>query len=279
MHGPYSVLFPELVTQFADIAFDVSNGVARIRFRRPEALNAFTRVMAFEILEALDTCATDDGIRTVVFTGEGRAFSTGADVRGKRAMTPDGEVDLSANMHQAYNPLILRIRQLPKPVIAAVNGPAAGLGCSLACACDFIVACESAYFLLAFVRIGLVPDGGALLTIPARIGSGRALQLAMLGDRLAAPEAKEWGLINDVWADDEFESQVAGLAARLAAGPAGAYAVIKDMFNRTHLAELEAQLALEAVAQYKRGLSAEYAEGTKAFLEKRDADFLNAGSE
>jgi 2-(1,2-epoxy-1,2-dihydrophenyl)acetyl-CoA isomerase len=261
--------------EFASINFSIDDGVAHIRFNRPDSLNAFTRPMGLEISEALERCR-DGGVRVVVFTGEGRAFSAGADVKDERPRTPEGQLDLGAGLNQIYNPLILKVRSLPKPVIAAVNGPAVGYSCSLAAACDFIVAAESSYFLLAFVRIGLVPDGGASITIPARVGTGRATELALLGDRVPAREAEAWGLVNEVWPDHEFESRVDALARRLATGPVEAYAEIKALFNRQHLGQLEAQLGAEAAAQYRRGISAEYAEGVRAFREKRPPDFCNA---
>jgi 2-(1,2-epoxy-1,2-dihydrophenyl)acetyl-CoA isomerase len=262
--------------EFEHITFGVADGVARIGFNRPQALNAFTRAMGLEVHAALERCAGDEAVRVVVFTGEGRAFSAGADVKDERPRTPEGQLDLGAGLQQIYNPMILAIRRLPKPVIAAVNGPAVGFSCSLACACDFIVAAESSYFLLAFVRIGLVPDGGASVTVPARVGLGRATQLAMLGDRLPAREALAWGLANEVWPDEELETRVDALAGRLAAGPSGTYAAIKALFNRRHLPELEAQLGAEAAIQYQRGISAEYAEGVRAFAEKRAPDFRRA---
>jgi 2-(1,2-epoxy-1,2-dihydrophenyl)acetyl-CoA isomerase len=261
---------------FEHVTFSVDAGVARIRFNRPDALNAFTRPMGREVLEAVRRCDVDDDVdevRVVVFTGEGRAFSAGADVKDERPRTPEGNLDLGAGLVQIYNPLILAVRQLPKPVIAAVNGVAAGIACSLACACDLIIASRSAYFLLAFARIGLVPDGGASVLLPARVGLGRAARLAMLGDRLPASEALAWGLVDQLCADEDLQPQVDALATRLAAGPSGAYAGIKSLLNRSVLGDLEAQLGAEAALQYERGLSAEYAEGTRAFAEKRAPDF------
>jgi 2-(1,2-epoxy-1,2-dihydrophenyl)acetyl-CoA isomerase len=257
---------------FEYLTFSLDAGVARIRFNRPGALNAFTRAMGAEILAAVERCKAND-VRVVVLTGEGRAFSAGADVKDPRPRTSEGDLDLSAGLLHVYNPLIMAVRKLPKPVIAAVNGVAAGIACSLACACDFIVASESAYFMLAFVRIGLVPDGGASVTLPARVGLGRAARLAMLGDRLPAAEAHAWGLVDQLCSDDDLTSQVDDLARRFATGPSGAYAGIKSLFNRALLPALEAQLAAEAKLQYRRGLSSEYAEGTRAFAEKRAPDF------
>ena len=258
------------MNHFANVRLTVENGIGRIEFNRPESLNAFTRAMGLEVLAATRTCAADPAIRAVVFSGAGRAFSAGADVKDERPRTPEGNLDLGAGLNQIYNPLILAIRQMPKPVIAAVNGPVAGFACSLACACDFLIAAESAYFLLAFVRIGLVPDGGA------RVGLSRATQLAMLGDRLPATEALAWGLVNQVCSDEQLPERVGELARRLVVGPTAAYAEIKDLFNRTYLPELAAQLGAEAAAQYRRGISPDYAEGVSAFAEKRPPNFQPA---
>jgi 2-(1,2-epoxy-1,2-dihydrophenyl)acetyl-CoA isomerase len=264
------------MSEFEHILLSVERGVARVQFNRPHALNAFTRAMGIEILEALERCERDELVRAVVLTGEGRAFSAGADLNEERPRTPEGNLDLSAGLQQIYNPMIVQIRRMPKPVIAAVNGPAVGISCALACACDFIIAVESAYFLLAFVKIGLVPDGGASITLPARIGIGRATQLAMLGDRLPAREAEAWGLVNEVCQDHELDARVNVLAERLATGPTRTYAAIKELFNRTYLVELEAHLGAEAASQYRRGISPEYEEGVRAFRNKRPPDFTRS---
>jgi 2-(1,2-epoxy-1,2-dihydrophenyl)acetyl-CoA isomerase len=261
---------------YESIELAVDEGVAHVRFNRPEALNAFTRAMGLELRDAIERCATDEDVRVVVLTGAGRAFSAGADVKDERPRTPEGDLDLSAGLTHVYNPLILALRRMGKPAVASVNGPAAGFSCSLACACDFVLAAESAYFLLAFVRIGLVPDGGASLTVAARVGLGRAAELAMLGDRLPAAEALRWGLVNAVHPDDQLQSETDALARRLADGPAGAYAELKTLFNDGVLAGLEAQLGAEAAAQFRRGVSPEYAEGVAAFREKRPPDFTGA---
>ncbi len=176
-------------------------------------------------------------------------------------------------LRETYNPLIRRIRTIPKPVVAAVNGPAAGIGCSLALAADLIIAAESAYFLLAFVNIGLALDGGASVFLPARIGHARAFELAYLGERLTATRALEWGLINRVVPDAELESEVGALAAKLAAGPPGSYASIKRTLNDQLYPRIERQLDNEAVLQQERAESADFAEGILAFMQKRPASF------
>lgn len=260
--------------RYESIQYDVDAGVATIQFERPDALNAWTRSMGLEVRDAISRAGADGDVRVLVFTGAGRAFSAGADLKDVRPTTPEGNLDLGAALQQIYNPMILSVRELPKPVIALVNGPAVGFSCSLAMACDFVVAAESAYFLLAFVKIGLVPDGGASVTIPARVGYGRALELAMLGDRLSARDAHSWGLVNEVHPDEELTAKGRALADRLAAGPPGTYAAIKALYNQQMLPQLRAQLGAEAAEQFRRGLSPEYSEGVAAFREKRAPDFV-----
>jgi 2-(1,2-epoxy-1,2-dihydrophenyl)acetyl-CoA isomerase len=209
----------------------------------------------------------------VVITGAGRAFSSGADLRAGFETTPEGHPDLEKVLRERYHPIIAGVRRMPKPVIAAVNGPAVGIGCSLALCCDLIVARESAYFLLAFVNIGLVPDGGSSLLLPERVGLARATEMAMLGERIGARQALEWGLINRVTPDDGFDAAVDDLAARLAAGPTAAYAGAKEQLNAWLFARMDAQLELEASVQQRAAASADFKEGVLAFLEKRPPAF------
>jgi 2-(1,2-epoxy-1,2-dihydrophenyl)acetyl-CoA isomerase len=206
-------------------------------------------------------------------TGSGRAFSSGADLKEQRGPGEDGLPDLSRRLREVYHPIIIGIREMPKPVLAVVNGPAVGIGCSLALACDLVLAAESAYFLLAFVNIGLVPDGGSTATVPARAGFARATEMAMLGERIAAPQALEWGLVNRVVADDELDAEAAALLARLAAGPTSSYAGTKRLLNRVWYADLAAQLEAEAEQQREQGHSADFVEGVLAFVQKREANF------
>jgi 2-(1,2-epoxy-1,2-dihydrophenyl)acetyl-CoA isomerase len=177
---------------------------------------------------------------------------------------------------QQYHPIITGLRLMPKPVVAAVNGPAAGIGLSLALACDLIVAAESAFFQLAFVNIGLVPDGGSSLFVPARVGFTRAAELAMLGERLDARTAREWGLINRVWPDAEFAEQSAALLDRLAAGATRSYAGTKRQLNRWLYERMDGQLEFEAGIQREMAASGDFAEGVAAFAEKRPARFSGA---
>jgi 2-(1,2-epoxy-1,2-dihydrophenyl)acetyl-CoA isomerase len=236
-------------------------------------MNAWNKQLGADLLAAVREAAADDGVRAVVVTGAGRAFSSGADLRAGFDPTPEGHPDVQTVLHEVYHPIITGLRELPKPVVAAVNGPAVGIGCSLALAADLIVARESAYFLLAFVNIGLVPDGGSSLLLPERVGLARATEMAMLGERIPARRALEWGLINRVTADDELETTVDELAARLAAGPTRAYAGIKRQFNAWLFTRMAEQLELEASIQQQSAASGDFLEGVQAFLEKRPAAF------
>jgi 2-(1,2-epoxy-1,2-dihydrophenyl)acetyl-CoA isomerase len=250
------------------------DGIARLTLNRPEALNAWTRQLGEELLAALDDVACDPAVRVIVLTGAGRAFSSGADLRGGGVQAAaDGSADVGTPLREVYHPLILRVRTVDKPVIAAVNGPAVGIGCSLALAGDLIVAARSAYFLMAFVNIGLALDGGASQTLVARVGHARAFQIAYLGERIAAVQARDWGLINEVVDDEAFEARVTELATRVAAGPPGSYAAIKRAINQTAYDGFEQQLELEAALQQERAGSKDFVEGVTAFLQKRPASF------
>src|ERR671935_885499 len=199
---------------------------ATIELNRPDALNAWNRALGDELLDAVRAVAEDDEVRAVVITGAGRAFSSGADLRdlsGREARTAEGHVDLRRVLNERYHPIITTIRTMPKPVLAAVNGPAVGIGLSLALAADLVLAAESAYLMLAFVNIGLVPDGGSSLFVPTRVGFARAAELAMLGERLDARKAVDWGLINQAWPDAEFASRADALLDRLASGATRSY--------------------------------------------------------
>jgi 2-(1,2-epoxy-1,2-dihydrophenyl)acetyl-CoA isomerase len=255
------------------VTVEVDSGAARIVLNRPETLNAWNAEFGGALRDALAAAAEDDAVRAIMITGAGRGFSSGADLGEQRSDVDGGPPDLSARLREVYNPIILAVREVPKPVIAAVNGPAAGIGCSLALACDLIVAAESAFFLLAFVNIGLVPDGGVTAVLPVRAGAARAAEMALLGERVSAAQALEWGLINRVVADDELEREAGELLARLAAGPTRAYANIKRLLNRTLYSELRQQLDAEADAQREQGRTNDFVEGVLAFAEKRPPEF------
>jgi 2-(1,2-epoxy-1,2-dihydrophenyl)acetyl-CoA isomerase len=251
-------------------------GAAKIELNRPERMNAWDEQFGVDLLAAIRAVAQDDGVRAVMLAGAGRGFSSGADLKAGFDSTPEGRPDVYTTLTERYHPIIVGIREMPKPVLAAVHGPAVGIGCSLALSADLILAAESAYFLLAFVNIGLVPDGGSSLFIPARVGHARAAEMAMLGERIAARQALEWGLVNRVHADDAFEEEANALLDRLTAGPRAAYAGIKRQLNRWIYAGMEDQLAFEAGIQQEVAASGDFVEGVAAFLEKRPARFTGA---
>jgi 2-(1,2-epoxy-1,2-dihydrophenyl)acetyl-CoA isomerase len=244
----------------------------RVELNRPKSLNALNRELSEELLESFRTIGADDSIRAVLLTGAGRAFSAGADIAGPRA--DDRREATRSILEDVVNPMILALREMPKPVIAAVNGPCAGVGCSLAVASDVVLAADSSYFLLAFSNIGLCPDGGATMTVAARVGSGRAGVLALLAERLPAAQAVDWGLADRLVADDDLEQEATELALRLADGPTRSYAAIKEAINQSTLAGLADQLALETRLQEDLAVSDDHAEGVAAFGEKRKPRFV-----
>jgi 2-(1,2-epoxy-1,2-dihydrophenyl)acetyl-CoA isomerase len=253
----------------------IDKGAATIELNRPQALNAWNKQLGEDLLGALTRAEEDEKVRAVRITGAGRAFSSGADLRDISGddLTPEGRPNVYGVLTERYHPIMHAIREMGKPVVAAVNGGAVGIGCSLALCCDLIVAAESAYFLLAFVNIGLVPDGGSSLFLPTRIGMARASELALLGERLPAAKALEWGLINRVVADDRFGVEVGALAARMAGGPTRSYAGSKRQLNNWLYARMEEQLELEATIQQEMAGSDDFVEGAMAFVQKRQAQF------
>jgi 2-(1,2-epoxy-1,2-dihydrophenyl)acetyl-CoA isomerase len=249
---------------------------ARILLNRPEALNAWNEQFGRDLLDGVGKVAEDDSLRALLIIGAGRGFSSGADLKEQRGTNEDGLPDLSARLKEIYHPIITGLREMPKPVVAAVNGPAVGIGCSLALAADLIVAAESAYFLLAFVNIGLVPDGGSTAFLPARIGYARAAEMAMLGERVPAEQALEWGLVNRVVPDDRLEADSGELLEFLAHGPTRSFAGSKRLLNRRLYADLAGQLDAEAETQREQGHSQDFIEGVMAFVEKRPPNFTGS---
>jgi 2-(1,2-epoxy-1,2-dihydrophenyl)acetyl-CoA isomerase len=247
-------------------------GAAWIELNRPDALNAWNKQFGLDLHAAVQEAAADDAVRAVVITGAGRGFSSGADLKAGFDPTPEGHPDVRSALER-YHEIMVAIRQMPKPVVAGVHGPAVGIGCSLALCCDFVVAAESAYFLLAFVNIGLVPDGGSSLLVPARVGFTRAAEMAMLGERVPAPKALEWGLINRMVADDALRAEAGALADRLAEGPTRSYAGAKRQLNSWMYSRMHEQLELEASIQHELAGSGDFMEGVAAFVEKRPARF------
>ncbi|MGH3164638.1 MAG: enoyl-CoA hydratase-related protein, partial [Trebonia sp.] len=234
-------------TRFETVEFSRDGGVARIALNRPDRMNAWSTQTSAEIMAILSEIKDDDAVRVLLITGNGRGFCAGADLKdGGQAAGGRVSIDTDATLRDGYNPIVTALRELEKPVVTAVNGAAAGAGVSLALAGDIVVAAESAYFLLAFARIGLVPDGGASLFVPARIGFTRAAEMALLADRVPAAKAAEWGLINFAWPDDEFAAKTGELVRKLASGPTRAYAGVKRELNAYLYSQLAPQLDLEA---------------------------------
>jgi 2-(1,2-epoxy-1,2-dihydrophenyl)acetyl-CoA isomerase len=252
----------------------VQDSVAEITLNRPDRLNAWTDQLGSELRNAIMKDAADQSVRAVLITGAGRGFSSGADVKEMLEQGARGErPDVGTMLRERYHPIIKGIRELPKPVIAAVNGPAVGIGCSLALACDLIWAGESAIFGLAFVNIGLVPDGGSTFLVPVAVGKARALEMALLGDPVSAEDALDWGLINRVVPDGDLMDDARTLARRVAKGPTRSYAQSKRALNNSLMKIMDEQLDLEAQIQGEMTQSADFLEGISAFVEKREPNF------
>ena len=263
----------QLVSDYETVNIYRSGAAAKLELNRPDRMNAWNKALGLELLDSVRNLAQDRSVRAVLITGAGRAFSSGADLKDGTDPTPAGHPDIYSVLTGRYHPIITGIRNMAKPVVAAVNGAAAGIGLSLALACDLVVAAESAYFLLAFVNIGLVPDGGSSLLVPSRIGFARAAELAMLGERLPAPKALDWGLINQVWPDAELAGKADELISRLADGPTRSYAGTKRQLNKWLYEHIDGQLEFEAQIQQQMAESGDFAEGVAAFTEKRKARF------
>ena len=262
----------ELYRQYETINLYRRDAGATIELNRPHRMNAWNKQFSADLRASITEVTDNPEIRAVVITGAGRAFSSGADLKE----TAEETADVYQILTERYHPLITGIRRMPKPVVAAVNGPAAGIGLSLALACDLVVAAESAFFQLAFVNIGLVPDGGSSVFVPARVGFTRAAELAMLGERLDARTALHWGLINQVYADEEFAARTGALLDRLASGATRSYAGTKRQLNQWMYQHMEDQLEFEAGIQREMAGSADFAEGVAAFNAKRPPQFRGA---
>jgi 2-(1,2-epoxy-1,2-dihydrophenyl)acetyl-CoA isomerase len=254
---------------YQTIDFKVEAGVARLTLNRPDRLNTFTVQMHEEVADALDNLGD---ARTLVLTGAGRGFCAGQDL-GDRAVAPGEAVDLGESVEQRYNPLIRRLVSLPMPVIARVNGVAAGAGANIALACDIVIAARSAKFIQSFAAIGLIPDSGGTWVLPRLVGQARALGLALTGEPLAAEQAAEWGLIWKAVDDDRLDEEVDALAARFAAGPTRGLARIKAMIRESWGQSLDSELDRQRDAMRELGYSDDYREGVAAFMEKRKPTF------
>jgi 2-(1,2-epoxy-1,2-dihydrophenyl)acetyl-CoA isomerase len=258
------------------VLWEQTGGVGRLTLNRPETLNAWTAQFGAELKQVVEGEAADDSVRAVLVTGAGRGFSSGADLKAGFDPADDGMPDIRKELHETYHPAIAGIRRLPKPVVAAVNGPAVGIGCSLALACDLVMIAESAFMGLAFVNIGLMPDGGSTAFVPPAVGKARAFQMALLGERVPAARALEWGLVNWVHPDDALMVEANALVEKLAGGPTRSYASSKRALNQAIYGDLDAQLDLEAELQHALGRSKDFLEGVAAFGEKRDPAFSGA---
>jgi 2-(1,2-epoxy-1,2-dihydrophenyl)acetyl-CoA isomerase len=257
---------------YQHILFDITGGVARLTFNRPDRLNSFNTVMHAEVREALARVASSDA-RVLVITGAGRGFCAGQDL-GDRAVAPGGTaVDLGESIEKNYKPLALALRSLKMPVVAAVNGVAAGAGANIALGCDLVIAARSANFVQAFSKLGLVPDSGGTWLLPRLIGNARAMGLTLLGDKLSAEQAAQWGLIWRCVEDAELSAVVDGLATQLAAAPTRGLARTKQALYEGWGRTLEQQLDVERDYQRELGYTADYAEGVAAFTQKRPPQF------
>jgi len=253
------------------IQLKIENKVATVTLNRPEVFNSFNREMALLLQNTLDACETNDDVRAIVLTGNGKAFCAGQDL--KEVTDPDLNPGFKKILEEHYNPIITRIRSIKKPIIGAINGVAAGAGANIALACDIVVAHEKVNFIQAFSLIGLVPDSAGTFFLPRLIGFQKALALAMLGDKISAQEAERLGMIYKYVSLEEFEETINKLAIKLANMPTAALGKIKELFNQSMTNNLEAQLALESKLQIEAAQSNDYKEGVAAFIEKRKPEF------
>jgi 2-(1,2-epoxy-1,2-dihydrophenyl)acetyl-CoA isomerase len=254
----------------SSITFEIKDHIGFITLNRPDKLNAFNREMALTLQNRLDECASLHEVRAVFLTGAGRAFSAGQDLA---EITGPDALGMDKILSEQYNPIVTRIRNLPKPVVAAVNGVAAGAGANIALCCDIVVATRSASFIQAFSRIGLIPDSGGTWFLPRMVGWQKAIGIAMLGDKIGAPEAEKMGMLYKVFEDEEFVNASRVLAAVLAQMPTRALAFTKHAFNYSADNSLEAQLLLEDEVQQKAAQTRDHTEGINAFLDKRAPQF------
>jgi 2-(1,2-epoxy-1,2-dihydrophenyl)acetyl-CoA isomerase len=261
---------------YETIIWEQAGAVGRLTLNRPQSLNAWTPQLGLELRTIIERDAASDSVRAVLITGAGRGFSSGADLKSGFEPAEDGLPNLGQELRDIYHPVIAGVRRLEKPVVAAVNGAAAGIGCSLALACDLIMAAESSFFGLAFVNVGLMPDGGSTAFVPPAVGRARAFQMALLGERIPAPQALEWGLVNWVYPDDRLMDEADSLVERLAAGPTRSYASSKRALNQFIYGDLDAQLELEAELQHALGRTKDFLEGAAAFVQKRAPAFTGS---
>lgn len=252
------------------ILFEIKDKVAVIKLNRPQVFNSFNREMALALQEKLDECEENKELRAIYITGEGKAFCAGQDL--SEAVTPEG-TDFKKLVSEQYNPIIERLRNIEKPIVGAVNGVAAGAGANIALACDICVATESASFIQAFSKIGLIPDSGGTFTLPRLIGMQRAAALMMLGEKVMAPEAEQMGMIYKSFSDDSFAEESMKIATQLSNMPTKGIGLTKRGLNLSMISDLDTQLQTELELQALAGQTYDYNEGVAAFLEKRKPEF------
>ncbi len=253
------------------IELKIENKIAYITLNRPEVFNSFNREMALRLQETLDACEVNDEVRVIVLTGNGKAFCAGQDL--KEVTSPELNPGFKKILEEHYNPIILRIRNIEKPIIAAVNGVAAGAGANIALACDVVVASEKASFIQAFSLIGLIPDSAGTFFLPRLIGFQKASALMMLGDKVSAEEAERLGMIYKYVPSEEFQETIQKLALKMAQMPTKALGLIKKTLNQSLTNNLEQQLSVESKYQIEAASSEDYQEGVAAFIEKRKPNF------
>ena len=262
---------------FKYINYTLQEGVATLTLNRPDKLNSLTGAMMLEMFSALGLAAQDKTVRAMVLTGSGRAFCAGQDLADP-SMSPKPGSDVPADIGDVvdtfYSPLVRRLRTMPMPVVCAVNGVAAGAGANIALACDIVIAVQTASFIQPFCKLGLVPDAGGTWLLPQLVGRARAVGLALLGDKLSAAQAHEWGLIWKCVATDDFATEIKAIATTLAAGPTLGYVRTREAIDAAAISSLDAQLDLEASMQRELGNNQDYAEGVKAFIAKRPPVFM-----
>jgi 2-(1,2-epoxy-1,2-dihydrophenyl)acetyl-CoA isomerase len=256
---------------FETLLYDLDGGVLTITLNRPESYNACNEQMTTDLQEALRAAEKDAGVRSIVLTGAGKAFCSGQDL--KDAPAPGTKRSLADSLQRRYNPIIRKLTSMPKPIIAAVNGVAAGAGCSLALACDVRIAAEGSYLLQAFINIGLVPDSGSSYFLARLVGYARAFEIASLGEKVPAETALQFGLVNKVVPADALMQETRVLAERYANGPTRAYGYIKKMLRRAEHTSLDAALDYEVFMQEAAGRTRDYTEGVQSFVEKRKPAF------
>lgn len=255
---------------YETILFEVENGIATLTLNRPDVFNAFNEQQSFDVIDALKKVEKDKSIRVLIITGAGKAFCSGQDLK---SIAGAKNRSLSESLYKRYNPMIRAIRNLPVPVIAKVNGVAAGAGCSLALACDMVVAAEQANFIEVFINVGLVLDSGSSYFLPRLVGSARAFEMSTMGSKVSATQALQWGLINRAVPAEQLDEETLKIAQYYAQAPTKAIALMKKMLNKSFHSDLDTMLEYEAYCQEIAGRSNDYKEGVAAFNEKRKPEF------